>query len=187
METEAHRQIKMMTIEFRDKKFAPAYMGIKLCIDEIFFRRHGEVSINGTPTGFTTDELGWDNWAKSTCSGNNIARKRRWAKIRQAVAAECGLQDYAAQGLMARTKIATASRILAKCGRIPYPNEDGSLYQRDANKWTLVSKECKAVQSLIALGYAYAVPEGTFFGNSPKEYDNILVQIDEAAIWRSVK
>ena len=159
-------------------------MGVN-CVNDIFARRYGKVAINGIATGFTGEELGWDFWPESALAGGNIARKREWAKIRQCLASELGVCDYYAQKAMAKIKIATAKRILAKCGSIPYPNEDGSLYQRDANKWTLVNKDCKAAQSLITLGYAYAIPEGTFFGNQPKEYDNILVQIDECAIWRS--
>lgn len=172
-------------VRINKKDYAPTYMGVK-SVDEIFARKYGEVSINGISTGFTADELGWDFWAKSTRAGKNIARKKQWAKIRQILATECGVCDYAASRLMAQIKIATANRILTKCGRVPYPNEDGSLYQRDANKWILVNKNCKAVNSLIAIGYAKSIPEGTFFGNSPKEYDNILVQIDETAIWRSI-
>lgn len=174
-----------MRMTINNKTYAPAYMGAKK-VNEIFAHKHGNVAINNIPTAFTADELGWDWWPYSASAGRNIARKKKWALIRQAVASELMATDYPARKLMAGIKVGAARRILAKCGSVPYPNEDGSLYQHDANKWMLVSKDCKAVQSLIALGYARAVPEGTFFGNQPKEYKNILVQIDEMAIKKSV-
>lgn len=141
-------------------------------IDKFDFR--DEVIIDGKPTGLTFEDLSSREDYQKT--------KRQLIKadeVLRALEKACGRSYPIGKSSKLREVILSQlKRILSSIDGLEKPFEKcHSLYEEHCNKWLKCHKDNPQVWRLIKLGALEWLPEGTFFGNRPKEYTHILVRI----------
>lgn len=121
---------------------------------------YAEVTINGNHTGLTLSEL----WIPINLSKRQL---RKAANVLRAI----GVSTAEVESLLFNKRAEQADRILR---RFPKPEYDGTLYSEHAKRYRLINKTYAHIGLMQKVGFQM-LPEGTFFGHQPKEYDRYLV------------
>jgi hypothetical protein len=136
--------------------------------------------IDGVNTGCTADKLD-----RSYGSKRDILRRARLCyALQKAISPDDASSCLGIGNEYAYRIVRQVGEILKRIslGR-PFESET-SLWHVDANKRLVVPKNDATLRRLATLGVVSFVPEGTFFGNSPKEYANYWVEVDNPGCWK---
>lgn len=140
-----------------------------------------KLQLNGKETGLTPqDLLCWcDKNKKKLRTKAAVLTALDRAVNPKSPLAGCGLGNDFSYLIEGQVK-----RIVAKLSNNIRPFEVAkSLYQEHANKRVVVRKDSYLLKKLVCMGVVEAIPEGTFFGNTPKEFNNYWVEVNSPGCW----
>lgn len=144
------------------------------------FDRTEPLKINGRESGLTPQNL--------LCGiGNNKKKLRTKAAVlfllEKAVKQNNSLTGCGLCNDFSYIIVEQVERIVAKLSDKRPFKEVKSLYHEHANKRVVVKKDNYLLSKLVRLGVVNVIPEGTFFGNTPKEFNNYWVEVNRTGCW----
>lgn len=141
---------------------------------------HDTLYIDGVNTGCTVDELDHSYGSKRDV----LRRARLCYALQKAISPNDASSCLGIGNEYAYRVVGQVGEILKRISLGRPFEEEASLWHVDANKRLVVPKGNATLRRLAALGVVSFVPEGTFFGNSPKEYANYWVEVNTPGCWK---